>query len=122
MFAISKIAKKVSSVAGGALLLAMLTAATCEGEGFVRTDNLPPGKCVLLNPVTNRNPAAGGANDILQLTDVNDSNNFIQCQLLASVPNDQSVNVIIAISPQDAIGHAFVNTDQPATILNLSRN
>jgi hypothetical protein len=117
-----KIVKKVSSLIGGAALLALLTAASCEGEGFVRTDSrLPPGKCVLLNPVTNRNPAAGGANDVLQLSDVNDNSNFIQCQLLESAPNDQSVNVIIVISPLDAIGHPFVNTDQPANILNLSR-
>lgn len=122
MFA-KKIAKRVSTVVGGAALLAMLTAASCEGAGFVQTDpQMPPGKCLLLNPVTNRNPAAGGANDILQLSDMNDNGNFIQCQLLASVPNDQSVNVIIRISPQDAIGHPFVNTDQAANILNLSRN
>jgi hypothetical protein len=83
---------------------------------------MPPGKCVLFNPVTNRNPPAGGPNDILQLSDMNDNGNFIQCQLIDAQANDLSVNVIIVISPQDAIGHPFVNTDQPANILNLSRN
>jgi hypothetical protein len=120
-FSITKTAKTITRLGGCAALFALLGATQCEGEGFVQTFNLSQGECVLQNPVNNPNPAAGSVGDVLQLADASNVNDFIQCRLSLTFNSDQSVNVIVLVSPADAQGHSFVNTDRPVDIVNLSR-
>lgn len=120
-FSIAKTAKTVAKLVGCAALLGLLGAASCEGQGFVQTLNLSPGECILQNPFNNPNPAPGSANDVLQLADASNVNDFIQCRLSLVFNSDQSVNVVVYVSPSDAQGHSFVDSGRPAIIVNLSR-
>ncbi|HEY6174192.1 MAG TPA: hypothetical protein VIX73_07100 [Kofleriaceae bacterium] len=120
-FSISKTAKTVAKLIGCAALLGLLGAASCEGEGFVQTLSQPKGECILQNPVGNPHPPAGSRNDVLQLADASNVNDFIQCRLSLVFDSDASVNVVVYVSPPDAQGHSFVDSGRPAIIDNLSR-
>jgi hypothetical protein len=121
-FSIANTVKTAARLVGCAALLGLTTAASCEGDGFVETlDVVEPGQCFLQNPVTNPHPAAGSVDDVLQLANPNNVNDFIQCRLVEALENGTSVNVIVLVSPQDARGHSFVDSGQPAIIVNLSR-
>jgi hypothetical protein len=122
-FSIANTVKMAARLVGCAALLGLTTAASCEGDGYVETlDVVEPGQCFLQNPVTNPHPAAGTVGDVLQLANANDVNNdFIRCRLVEALQNGTSVNVIVLVSPQDARGHSFVDSGQPAKIVNLSR-
>lgn len=121
-FSIANTVKMAARLVGCAVLLGVTTAASCEGDGYVEAlDVVEPGQCFLQNPVTNPHPAAGTVGDVLQLANASNVNDFIQCQLVEALQNGTSVNVIVLVSPQDARGHSFVDSGQPAKILNLSR-
>lgn len=121
-FSIANTVKMAARLVGCAALLGVTTAASCEGDGYVEAlDVVEPGQCFLQNPVTNPHPAAGTVGDVLQLANASNVNDFIQCQLVEALQNGTSVNVIVLVSPQDARGHSFVDSGQPAKILNLSR-
>src|SRR5262249_12780385 len=106
---------------GCAALLGLLGAASCEGEGFVQTLDQPQGQCILQNPVGNPRAPAGSRNDVLQLADASNVNDFIQCPLTNVFRNNASVNGVVFVSPPDAQGHSFVDSGRPAIIDNLSR-
>jgi hypothetical protein len=116
------IAKPLSKLCGAVALLGLLTAATCEGGGFVDVESLAPGQCILANPILfPPHPPAGQDGDVLQLADKGNVNDFIQCRIIAVTDVDTTVNVVVHVSPSDAQGHGFVGNGRPAIIVNLSR-
>ena len=121
-FSIANTVKMAARLVGCAALLGFTTAASCEGDGYVETLSfVEPGQCFLQNPATNPRPAAGTVGDVLQLANASNVNDFIQCRLVEALQNGTSVNVIVHVSSQDAQGHSFVDSGQPAKIFNLSR-
>src|ERR1700733_6077502 len=94
---------------GGAVLLGMLTAATCQGDVIVELADLPKSTCVLFFPA---NVAPGGAEgDVLQLANKNNVNDFIQCRLSKTTPVDPDFlsEQLVTVSPVDAEGHGFIS-------------
>jgi hypothetical protein len=116
---------------GGAALLCLLTAATCDGPATVKlgdptSPRVRPGECRLGHSIDNPPPVL--INDVLQLADVNNVNDFIQCRVtdIEEHVHRLDPDFIVDVSDSDAVGHGFVADRDgrgggPGWMFNLSR-
>jgi hypothetical protein len=122
----SIVTKTASGMVMGAAILSLLTGATCYGAATARINpNLPAGQCLMGTPFGKQTDAH--LNDVLQIADGNNVNDFIQCHALELV-NVGGDDFLVEVSEPDAVGHGFVEDSngeggkfEGAVLVNLSR-
>ena len=121
----SSITRRLSRALGCAALLALVTAATCEGAAKVQVDPFrQAGDCSVIIAFDHQSPGTFG--DVLQVADANNVNDFIRCHLVKIDSVSFDAGVIVGVSIADTPGHRFVadSTGQggaPAIVVNLSQ-